>query len=68
MLLLRRALKVREDLRDDLRLLDAGHDREPAAARGTALDLDAKQERLRSGLEAALVRADDRGVVRAWVP
>jgi hypothetical protein len=38
----RRTLKVREDLRDDLRILDAGNDPEPAAAAGAGLDLDAE--------------------------
>jgi hypothetical protein len=36
----RRALQVREDLRDDLRILDAGNDLELAAAAGAAVDLD----------------------------
>ncbi len=41
-LLQRRALQVREDLRDDLGLLDTGDDLQPAAATVTAVDLDAK--------------------------
>src|SRR5690606_31210814 len=41
-MLRRHALQVRQDLRDDLRLLDAGDDLELAAATGAALDLDAE--------------------------
>jgi hypothetical protein len=33
---------VREDLRDELRLLDTGNDLERTAAASAALDLDAK--------------------------
>jgi hypothetical protein len=43
-LLWHRALQVREDLRDHLRLLDAGDVRKLPAAAGTALDLDAETQ------------------------
>jgi hypothetical protein len=36
-------LQVREDLRDHLRLLDAGNDLRLPAAAGAVLDLDAEQ-------------------------
>src|SRR5690606_32995383 len=43
LVLIRRGLlQVREDFGNDLRLLDAGDDLEPAAAAGAALDLDTK--------------------------
>jgi hypothetical protein len=54
-LLLHRALQVREDLRDDQRLLDAGIDLELPAAVGAALDLDTERSTRRLRLKVRLL-------------